>query len=75
MLGVHCAVKFQGFMITVEGMRQVGLMPSEQRAPASAHGMTYRDYLALGRKVAADVCSAGDGHKLQGGIKMPCPEI
>jgi len=75
MLGFHRAVKFQGFTITVEGMRQAGLMPSKQRAPASAHGMTCRDSLALGRKVAADVCSAGDGHKLQGGIKTPCPEI
>lgn len=50
-------------------------MLSEQRTRASAHRMACRDSLALGKKVVADVCSDGDGHELQGEIRMPCPEI
>lgn len=69
-LSLHPAVKSQGFTIIVKGMRQTA-----SRGSASAHSMTCRDSLALGKRVAADVCSVGDEHKLQGGIKMPCAEI
>ena len=37
-----------------------------RRPPAAAHSMTCWDSLALGRKVAADVCSVGDEHGTAG---------